>query len=140
VAGGYVREQVVEVLMEGQWWSLPLPLIFNMANHSWRNPAYVRAYCDLQALLARLTPNSSVRSNLDGLSLTGLHAVRYVPFQGQFLCSIDKELCDDSLVTIGRAVGRNMLIGGELINMCLTSSGCCFYTASVKGTIIDILL
>jgi hypothetical protein len=153
VAGGHHCERVVEVLMEGQWWSLPsLPYNilygYSMATihegtlHMWG------AYCDLQALLAsRLTPNSTARSYPDGLwsvvNYGHCSHVGHVSFQGQLLYSIGEELrvrYNDSLVTIGRAVGRNMLIGGELIYTRWALSGYCFYTASVKGTIIAIVV
>jgi hypothetical protein len=83
-----------------------------------------------------------VRSYPDGLwsEFHFFHLFHPVSFQGKLLCSIDNELrvsYDDSLVTIGRAVGNTLNnIGGELINIQGTSSGHRFYTASIEGTIV----
>jgi hypothetical protein len=151
VAGGHPCGKVVEVFMEGQWWSLPsLPCPY----YGYMNPATIHggtlhicgAYCDLQSLLAsRQPPNNTVRSDPDGLwSVVNDEFNRsfgFFSFQGQSLCSTDKELrvnYDDSLVTIGRAIGNYyMLISGELIKTEWTLSGCSmFYTASIKGTIV----
>jgi hypothetical protein len=83
-----------------------------------------------------------VRSDPDGLwSVVNyeFHCFNPVSFQGKLLCSIDNKLCvsyDDSLVTIGRAVNMFNNIGGELINMQVTSSGYGFYTACIEGTIV----
>jgi hypothetical protein len=75
VAGGDPCEKVVEVFMEGQWWSL-LSLSYNILPYHDYTPATIHggtlhicnAYCDLQALLAsRQPPNSSMISDPDGL-------------------------------------------------------------------------
>jgi hypothetical protein len=52
VVGGHPCEEVVEVLMEGQWWSLPYTYYHGLATiHC--GTLHIRAvYCDLQALLA----------------------------------------------------------------------------------------
>jgi hypothetical protein len=142
VAGGDPSDQVVEVLMEGQWWSL-----LSLPHSFYPKPTTIHSgnlhigdvYCDLQALQAsRQAPNNTVRLDPDGLWNYEFNwcEVGYVSFQGQLLCSIDKELrvnYDDSLVAIGKAVGHNYrLIGGKLINM----RGNYTYTASIKGTIV----
>jgi hypothetical protein len=148
VAGGDPsRDKVVEVLMEGQWWSLPsLPythFVYGAATIHGRTLHISGVYCDLQALLAsRQAPNNTVRSDPDGLwsEFHFFHLFHPVSFQGKLLCSIDNELLvsyDDSLVSIGRAVGKTLNnIGGELINIQGTSSGYCFYTACIEGTIV----
>jgi hypothetical protein len=152
VAGGHPSFLVVEVLMEGQWWSLP-SLPYYQPHSSYLISATIHggtlhiggAYCDLQSLLASCqTPNGTVRSDPDGLwSVVNYefhwYEVGYASFQGQLLCSANNELrvsYDDSLVTIGRAVGNKLNnIGGELINIRGSYiSGYRFYAASIEGT------
>jgi hypothetical protein len=132
VAGGWPPSQVlvVEVLMEGQWWtlpSLPSPFYHGCQSIVHNGNLYIdNVHCDLQALLASCgNPNRAAPDNLWRKQEFGCDGV--ISLQGQLLYWFGSNLClsyNDTLVAMGITLRdglKYLFHDGKLV--CLTLDG-----------------